>query len=142
MSQGRRKRLIEVNLRRLRPNNWYLNREKLDRVRNVWRQGKQADLPPVLITTIDGELCLIDGHSRAYAAFENGCAVISAEHESLREIGGCTAHYVYVHREAVRIGLRTVADLTGRILEPEEHRRLWIEPNTEWIQRYENRRSQ
>ncbi len=71
----------------LRPNNWYINRAKLDRVRSAWSRGEQASLPPVLVTMIDGELSLIDGHARTYAAYENGVSEICTR---LRDRLRCT----------------------------------------------------
>lgn len=114
-----------VELLTLRPNNWYLNQAKLEQVRQAWRDGRQDQLPPVLITTIDDVLSLIDGHSRAFAAYERGQTLIKAEYQTLAQIGGSAALYRYIHREGARQGVNTIADLAGSILAPAEHRRLW-----------------
>jgi hypothetical protein len=118
----------------LRPNNWYINRAKLDRVREAWRAGEGYNLPPVLVTHIDGEPSLIDGHARAYAAFEKGRSEIKAIVEYLGDIEGSRKLYEHIHREGPDIGVRTVADLAGRIVEPEEHKRLWIDYCDRWLQ--------
>ena len=55
-----------VTLNKLRPNNWFLDRKKLENIRMAWRDGKQHLLPAIFVTTIDGELSLLDGHCRAY----------------------------------------------------------------------------
>lgn len=114
-----------VELLTLRPNNWYLNQAKLDRVRQAWRESQQDQLPPVLIATIDNQLSLIDGHSRAFAAFEQGQTMIQAHHQSLADIGGSAALYEYIHREGPEIGIHTIADLAKRILPPQEHQNRW-----------------
>jgi hypothetical protein len=57
-----------IKLDKLRPNNWFLDRTKLNRIREAWNQGNQRLLPAVLVTIIDGEFSLVDGHCRAYAA--------------------------------------------------------------------------
>jgi hypothetical protein len=122
-----------VRIDALRPNNWYINRAKLDRVRSAWRKGKQASLPPVLVTLIDGELSLIDGHARTYAAYENGASEIPAIFENLHEIEGSTALYEHIHRAGPAQGVRNIADLTDRILDPDEHERLWIGYCQAWL---------
>lgn len=122
-----------VHLLDLQPSNWYLNQAKLERIREAWASGNQADLPPVLITQINEKLCLIDGHSRAYAAYENNSQRISAIFEYLESIEGCAELYRHVYEEAQRMGLQTIADLAARILSPDDHKRLWIDYNTNWL---------
>ena len=127
-----------VKLLALRPNNWYLNHEKLKRVRMAWKSGEQDALPPVLVTEIDGELSLIDGHSRAYAAYERGETHIKADVCELEKIEGSNALYRYIHREGPKLGVNTIADLRNRILPPDEHRRLWTGYCDNWIVENEN----
>ena len=122
-----------VEILSVRPNNWYINREKLERVRSAWNNGKQDQLPPVLVTEIDDEPSLIDGHSRAYAAFERGETHIRADIYALEEIEGSSALYKHIHREGPHQGIKTIADLQGRILPPEEHRRLWTGYCNNWL---------
>ena len=122
----------------LRPNNWYLNREKLERVRAAWDRGEQEELPPVLVSEIDGELSLIDGHSRAFAAFERGETHINATIQDLETIEGSSELYRHIHREGPTLGINTIADLSDRILPPEEHRRLWTGYCDNWLAKNEN----
>lgn len=123
-----------VDLKDLRPNNWYINRSKLDRVRDAWSEGDQDRLPPVLISEIDGTLAIIDGHSRAYAAYENGSDRINAELKELDDIEGSSALYRYIHRHGPGEGILTIADLASRIVSPEDHHSLWIEWCMEWLE--------
>jgi hypothetical protein len=127
-----------IRLLALRPNNWYINREKLTRVRAAWENGEQDELPPVLVTEIDGVLSLIDGHSRAYAAFERGETHITAEFHKLETIEGSGALYKHIHCEGPKLGISTIANLGNRILPPEEHRRLWIGYCDNWLAENEN----
>ncbi len=121
----------------LRPNNWYVNRAKLDRVREAWAAGTQSSLPPVLVTHIDGELSLIDGHARTFAAYEAGATEIPAEYETLEDIEGSTALYEHIHRAGPERGVRSIADLADRIVEPAEHEQLWIGYCEDWVARHE-----
>ncbi|MFC2082478.1 hypothetical protein ACFLSG_00360 [Candidatus Bipolaricaulota bacterium] len=123
-----------IGLMELRPNNWYINRVKLDRVRSAWQREEQASIPPVLVTTINGELSLIDGHSRALAAWERGETCITANMTDLDDIEGSTALYRHIHHTGPWLGVETVADLAGRIVEPAEHERLWIGYCSQWLE--------
>ena len=125
-----------VNLKDLRPNNWFINRAKLEKIRETWLNGKQDVLPPILITKIDGNHSLIDGHSRAYAAFENGQTKITADFQELDDIEGSRALYEHIHRLAPSKGIMTIADLATRIVSPQDHRLLWINYCTNWLERH------
>lgn len=124
-----------VNLNDLRPNNWYINCAKLERVREAWLKGEQDLLPPILISEIDGTIALIDGHSRAYAAYENGQTRICADLQKLEDIEGSRGLYEHIHRAGPSQGIRTIADLASRIVSPQDHQSLWINWCTEWLER-------
>jgi hypothetical protein len=117
----------------LRPNNWYINRAKLDRVRAAWASGDEDSLPPVLVTHIDCELSLIDGHARTFAAYEAGATEIRGEYQQLEEIEGSTALYEHIHRRGPELGVRSIADLADRVVDPEDHERLWIGYCEAWL---------
>ena len=124
-----------VKLMDLRPNNWYINQAKLDSARKAWKNGTGEKLPPVLVTEIDGELSLIDGHSRTYAALENGETHINAEFCKLEMIEGSTALYKHIHRKGPSRDIKTIADLQNHIVSPEAHKRLWVGYCAEWLQK-------
>ena len=122
-----------VNLMELRPNNWFISRAKLESVREAWRRGEQEHLPPVLVAEIEGELSLIDGHSRAFAAFERGETHIWASVSDVEQIEGSEALYRHIHRQGPKIGIVTIADLGDRIVGPADHRRLWVGYCSRWL---------
>lgn len=124
---------VQLELLALRPNNWFISREKLDRVREAWDRGLQDNLPPVLVTCIEGQASLIDGHSRAYAAFEKGATKILALVEDLKDIEGSSELYLHIHEEGPSQGIECIADLTERILDPEEYREKWIGYCSNWL---------
>ena len=127
-------RMRLVSLSTLRPNNWFINRAKLQSVREAWRRGEQEHLPPVLVAEIEGELSLIDGHSRAFVAYERGETHIWALALKLEQIEGSQALYRHIHREGPRNGVETIADLSVRIVGPEDHQRLWVGYCTRWLE--------
>ncbi|MCD4848965.1 MAG: hypothetical protein K8R76_12330 [Candidatus Aegiribacteria sp.] len=126
-----------VPLAELRPNNWYVNRAKLDRILDAWVNNEQKNLPPVLITRIDGELSLIDGHARAVAALLNGAIKIAAQFDELPMIEGSTDLYIHIHREGPDRGVERISDLIARVVEPDEHEQLWIGYCQNWLEKHE-----
>jgi hypothetical protein len=85
------------------------------------------------MTRIDGELALIDGHSRALAALMQGETEIEARYAPLEAIEGATALYVHIHRAGPARGVRGVADLSDRVVAAEEHQRLWVGYCSAWL---------
>jgi hypothetical protein len=104
-----------VELDKLRPNNWFLDRKKLEIVRHIWRTGRQHLLLAILVTTIDNELSLLDGHCRAFVAWENGALEIQANIVSLDQVSGPQELYIIFHHQAPNVGIRNVPDLGKRI---------------------------
>ncbi|MFO7918557.1 MAG: ParB N-terminal domain-containing protein [Anaerolineae bacterium] len=126
-----------VHVMALRPNNWFINVARLERVREAWRRGLQDTLPPVLVTEIDGGLSLIDGHARTYAAYERGETHVRALVRDLEEIEGSEALYRHIHRVGPARGIETIADLAERIVAPEVHTRLWVGYCDRWLAAHE-----
>jgi hypothetical protein len=85
------------------------------------------------MTTIDQQLSLIDGHSRAFAAYEQGQTHIQAEYQTLAEIGGSEALYRHIHQQGPAQGIHTIADLASRILPPDEYKRRWSGYCNDWL---------
>lgn len=108
------------------PNNWYLSEEKLFGIEAAWRQGQGDTLPPITVTTIDQELVIIDGHTRAFVAWKNARSEIVAEVLALRDIDGPSWLYEHIHREGKKLGVRSVTDLAERILSASEYREKWV----------------
>ena len=101
----------------LRPNNWFLDRAKLNAIREIWKRGEQYLLPAVLVTLIDSEYGLIDGHCRAYVALENGIREIAAELVEPSEIEYRLEWLTIFHRQGPFVGVKHVQDLGKRIID-------------------------
>jgi len=113
------------SLNTLRPNNWYLNEDKVRRVREAWSKGEQDLLPPVLVVRIDDHWALIDGHSRAWVALEHGEVDIlgmTLNNVDSEEFG----LYEIIHRRGPSEGVRNLQDLSERILPSSEYEEKWI----------------
>jgi hypothetical protein len=108
---------ISVEISKLKPTNWYLERRKLEAIREAWRKGEESSLPPILITNIDNEITLIDGHCRAYTALVNGASSILASLKKTRETNSNCYLFKNFHRKCVEQGIMTIGDLETRIFD-------------------------
>jgi len=100
-----------VKIEYLRPNKWFLNRSKLEKIREKWKIEEQHLLPPPLITEIDGGLALVDGHCRVLVAWENGLREIEVEFRDIDDFNGLQKLYERFHRLGPKVGVKTIVDL-------------------------------
>lgn len=113
-------------LAEVRPSQLYLSREKLADVLS-WFDFDDPVCGPLPVFEHDCEWYLSDGHTRAFVAYLAGEETLTVERdEELRE------NYDFeVYRAAIawcdEEGVETVADLRGRIVEPETFQEVWIE---------------
>ena len=125
--KAKMERTTHLKILELRPNNWFLSQTKLKQIRDIWRSGDQDRLNPILVSKIDGEWALIDGHSRTYVAYQHGQKTIKATIKDLRNIPGENNLYEYLHRRAKEKGLNTIADLSRRILKDPQYTKQWLD---------------
>lgn len=111
-----------MNIDQLVPNNHYLNEEKLSAIRTCYEKQEETYLPPVLITKLDGEYLLLDGHARAFVAFENGDVQIETIEVELPQPEG---FYQQLHMINHADGILHVQDLAKRILSPSAYKKKW-----------------
>lgn len=119
--------LNEVLILDLIPNNFYINEDKLSKIREVYKNKKEGDLPPVTVAIINNEYSLIDGHSRTMAAFENNNKTILANVVSIEDIEGPTKLYLKIHEEAKYKGIISIEKLRDKIVENKDHKKLWVD---------------
>lgn len=110
----------------VRPTQLYLSSEKLADVIE-WFDFDDPNYGTLPVFEHDGECYLSDGHTRAFVAFLAGETRLRIERdESLRE-----EYDFEVYRAAISwcadAGVDTVADLRGRIVEPETFRTVWLD---------------
>ena len=125
--KAKMERTTHLKILELRPNNWFLSQTKLKQIRDIWRSGDQDRLDPILVSMIDREWALIDGHSRAYVAYQHGQKTIKSTIKDLRNIPGENNLYEYLHRRAKEKGLNTIADLSHRILKDPQYKKQWLD---------------
>jgi hypothetical protein len=106
-----------VNINRLRPNNWFLDKSKLEHIREIWNRGEQGELPAVEVTLIDNELSLIDGHCRAFVALENGAGAILANVVEPSQFSHNLDWLIIFHRQGPYVGVKNINDLGKRVID-------------------------
>jgi 8-oxo-dGTP diphosphatase len=115
-----------LKIDQLIPNNLYLNQSKIDHVEACYHNKENDQLPPVLVTMIEGAYALIDGHSRTYVAYKKGHDVIDVMFKPLEEISGPKALYESIHTDALSLGIKHIGDLEHRRLSKDAHKEKWV----------------
>jgi len=113
-----------LEIKNLRPNNWYLCKEKVNKVR---LSEKKLRSKPIQVLQIDQDWALIDGHSRAYVAWEEKiewieCQILNANDCNPVEL----RLYQWIHRNSKRFGITLISDLKDRILPERDYETQWL----------------
>ena len=122
MSNSSEEFWIDINC--VFPSQLYINVEKLNSVQKWFDDGKAHRLDALPVKIIAGGLVLTDGHTRAVAAYLSGAKKLKVywDNDELdwrayeKCVGWCNAE-----------GVGSLAELSRRIIEPEDYRRLWLE---------------
>ncbi len=112
-----------ISVLALHPSQFYISAAKLGAVRSWFSPKNLTNFVPVMIKRLDGRLVLTDGHTRAFAAYSAGLERIpfvwdedELDWDAYRlDVAACETR-----------GVRTVADLAGRVISPEEYAGKWI----------------
>ncbi|HOU12742.1 MAG TPA: hypothetical protein PKZ84_06470 [Anaerolineae bacterium] len=108
-------------LTQLQPSQLYISEAKLAHVLAHWPPRLEM-LEPVPIKSLHGRVIYTDGHTRAFAAYRQGFTeipVVWDEDELDWE-----AYQICVDW-CLAEGIRTIADLAGRVITPEQYETLW-----------------
>lgn len=111
-------------LEEMQPSQLYISQEKLIALQNEIDFSKLSSIPPLPVKKLGDEIVMTDGHTRAFGAYLSG-------HEKLP---------VYwdpdeLDWEAYQIcvdwcqenGIYSIADLSDRLVTPEDYERLWYQ---------------
>ncbi|MEM3565977.1 MAG: hypothetical protein QXK18_03785 [Candidatus Bathyarchaeia archaeon] len=81
-------------------------------------------MEPIPIKKLNGDIILVDGHTRDFAAFINGFSEVPVywEYEEL----DWDAYKICVEW-CMREGIRTIADLKNRVVTQSAYEKLWYE---------------
>ncbi len=111
----------------LQPSQLYISAAKLTDVLARWRPPTLETLEPIPIKRLngtDGRIRVIytDGHTRAFAAHRLGFTEIPVVWDE--DALDWEAYQICVDW-CLDVGIRTIADLEGRIIPPEQYETLW-----------------
>jgi hypothetical protein len=108
-----------MRLDEIQPSQLYINRAKLAQV-----QAAVGPLEPLPVRRLAGRVVLTDGHTRALAAWLGRRSEIEVywDEDEL----DWEAYEICV-AWCVEAGVRTVADLAGRVVSPEEYEVAWLQ---------------
>ena len=112
-----------LRLTDLQPSQLYISRQKLARVRAWWAPSRLDALPPIPVVLLDGVVVATDGHTRAFAATTAGFTIVPAVWDT--DELDWTAYRMCVDwcRD---VGIRTVMDLTGKVVSAADYEELWL----------------
>ena len=106
----------------------YLSSKKLENIRQ-WFSIDMSLFQPIEIYNFNGKLRIVDGHSRAFIAWENGVteipAILSDNEIVTSELGQLQYEQDRIWCE--RFGLNDISDLQNRIISHEDYENLWID---------------
>ena len=113
-----------MRLQTIQPTQLYINRAKLERLRESFDPEDVGNNDPLPIRKFGDSLCFTDGHTRAFVYFEAGIEHIPVyydEDELDEDV------YVQCLAWCKENGIQTIGDLKGRILSGDQYYTQWIE---------------
>ena len=116
------KESVDISLLDVQPSQFYLSKEKLERIMGWFDPGDLSNFEPLPVKHLNGRVIFTDGHTRAYAAYRAGCTrvpLIWDEDELDWNL------YQICVDACLERGIRSVADLAPRILNLEEYTEKW-----------------
>ncbi|WP_227380095.1 hypothetical protein [Haladaptatus halobius] len=123
-------------IKTVRPSQLYLSSQKLAAVLE-WFDLANPSYDPLLIAEYDGKLYLLDGHMRAFVAYLGGIEQVRVTQEQSILEQEDKQVYLECFSWCADAGLRTISDLSGRILNPEAYQKLWINRCQRVVERLE-----
>lgn len=116
-------KIFSVKLVEIQPSQLYISSDKLSNVMKNF-PSKSTSIEPIPIKKLKDQIVFVDGHTRAFAAFQCGFPKVPAYWE-----------YEELDWEAYEIcvdwckeeGIHTIANLRNRVIPQQEYEKLWYE---------------
>ena len=107
----------------IQPSQLHICTAKLASVLKQWDPLRVEMLRPIPVKRLNGRIIATDGHTRAFAAFQRGLTEVPVvwDEDDL----DWEAYRICVDW-CLEEGIRTVMDLGGRLLMPEDYEVLWL----------------
>jgi len=112
-----------TELDEIQPSQLYISSDKLSKVIKDF-PSKPASVEPIPIKKLRDQIIFVDGHTRAFAAFQRGFSTVPVywEYEEL----DWEAYEICVEW-CKEEGIHTIADLKNRVIPHQEYEKLWYE---------------
>ncbi len=125
-----------MKLDEIQPSQLYISSDKLSNVMKDF-PSKPASIEPIPIKKLRDQIVFVDGHTRAFAAFQCGFSKVPVywEYEELDWeayeicVGWCKEE-----------GIHTIADLRNRIVPHQQYENLWYERCAKMQKKLEDKR--
>jgi hypothetical protein len=114
--------VFSVKLIELQPSQLYICAEKIEAVEGGMRSAGADVIDPLPVKWLGGRIVLMDGHTRALAAYRQGYEFVQVywENEEL----DWEAYEICV-QWCLEEGIQSIADLQSRIVGAERYKELW-----------------
>lgn len=108
----------------LQPSQLYINQEKLSVLQSEIDFSDPENIPPIPVKKLDDRWVMMDGHTRAFAAYLAGISrlpVYLDEDELDWEAYRICVSWCW------KAGIESVADLQGRVISANMYKQLWLD---------------
>jgi hypothetical protein len=107
----------------IQPSQLYISTEKLAETMKAFNPSSRRSLELIPIKKLSGDIILVDGHTRAFAAFLQGLSEVPVywEYEELD-----WEAYELCVKWCKDEGIRTIADLKNRVVSKDDYESLWL----------------
>lgn len=116
-------KVLKMKLSEMQPSQLYISREKLACVMKMFRKSNSS-LGPIPIKKLGNEIVIVDGHTRAFAAFLHNLKEVDVYWEE--ETLDWDAYKICVEW-CKNEGIHTIADLKDRVIPQKDYETLWLE---------------
>ncbi|WBW96401.1 hypothetical protein [Oceanirhabdus sp. W0125-5] len=112
-----------MELKDIQPSQLYISSQKLDKVLEWFNPSDYDSYDAIPIKKLNGKIIFIDGHTRAYAAYLKGIESIKVYYWEEEELSW-DAYQICIDW-CDSEGIKSIHDLKGRVINPEEYETLW-----------------
>ncbi|MEM2987921.1 MAG: ParB/Srx family N-terminal domain-containing protein [Candidatus Bathyarchaeia archaeon] len=118
------KKVFSMKLCEIQPSQLYICCEKLHEVMKKFNTTSPKMMEPIPVKKLDGDIIIVDGHTRAFAAFLCGFSEVPVYWEC--EELDWDAYKICVEW-CKSEGIHTIADLKNRVIPQIEYEKLWYD---------------
>lgn len=111
-----------IKLLDIQPSQFYISQEKINKINEWFQPSDLSNFEPIPIKKLNGRIIFTDGHTRAWVAYEAGLTEVPVVWDEDDLDWGL---YHKCVDACLQCGIRTIADLKGRVLSPGDYVIKW-----------------